>query len=287
MGIDYQKLKNWHFDDIEQSYTIKDTILYALGLGIGQNPMDEDELRYTYEDGLYALPTLAVVLGYPGFWLKQPGTGVDWTKVLHGEQGLVIHRPLPTEGHVIGRTRITEIIDKGPDKGALVLTGRDIIDAKTQELLCSLTSTTFCRADGGFGGPKVAAPVPYKLPDTVPELTFDWQTALGQALMYRLNGDFNPLHADPKIATAAGFPRPILHGLATYGIAGYAILRIFCGNDPSRLKRLDVRFSSPVYPGELLRTESWRTEEGKAAFRVLSVDRDLVVLNNGRAEFTA
>ncbi|MBC7285232.1 MaoC family dehydratase N-terminal domain-containing protein, partial [Hoeflea sp.] len=192
MGIDYQKLKNWHFDDIEQSYTIKDTILYALGLGIGQNPMDEDELRYTYEDGLYALPTLAVVLGYPGFWLKQPGTGVDWTKVLHGEQGLVIHRPLPTEGHVIGRTRITEIIDKGPDKGALVLTGRDIIDAKTQELLCSLTSTTFCRADGGFGGPKVAAPVPYKLPDTVPELTFDWQTAPGQALMYRLNGDFNP-----------------------------------------------------------------------------------------------
>ena len=286
MAIDYQKLKNWRFEDIEQKYTVKDTILYALGLGIGQNPMDEDQLRYTYEAGLHALPTLAVVLGYPGFWLKQPGTGVDWTKILHGEQGLAIHRPLPPEGHVIGRTRINEIIDKGPGKGALVLTSRDIIDAKTQELLCSLTSTTFCRADGGFGGPEVRAAVPYAVPNTPPELNFDWQTAPGQALIYRLNGDFNPLHADPKIATTGGFPKPILHGLATYGIAGYAILRMFCGNDAARLKRLDVRFSSPVYPGELLRTESWRTGEGQAAFRVLSVDRDLVVLNNGRAEFT-
>lgn len=117
MPIDYLKLKSWPFPDLEHRYEAKDTILYALGVGCGGDPMDRSELPFVYEEGLKALPTMAVVLGYPGFWLKDPNTGVDWRKVLHGEQGLVIHKPLPATGTVIGRTRITEIIDKGPGKG--------------------------------------------------------------------------------------------------------------------------------------------------------------------------
>ncbi len=286
MAIDYDTLKNWKIPEVEQKYTFKDTILYALGLGIGQDPLDREQLRYVYEDGLKALPTQAVVLGYPGFWLKEPGTGVDWKQILHGEQGMRIHRLLPVEGHVVGRTRVEEIVDKGEGRGALVLTTRDIIDVASGELLVSLTSTTFARANGGFGGPKVSAPAPHPMPEGAPERSFEWKTAPGQALIYRLNGDYNPLHADPEVAMAGGFKMPILHGLASYGIAGHAILRMFCGNDPSRLRRLDVRFSSPVFPGETLRTEAWATAPGTAAFRVRSVERDIVVINNGRADFT-
>lgn len=285
MSISYDKLRHWKIPEVEQKYTFKDTILYALGLGIGQDPIDPEQLRYVYEDGLRALPTLAVVLGYPGFWLKEPGTGVDWKQILHGEQGMHVHKPLPVEGNVVGRTRVEEVVDKGEGRGALVLTTRDIVDLESGELLVSLTSTTFARADGGFGGPKVAAPAPHPIPEDGPERSFDWKTTPGQALIYRLNGDYNPLHAHPEVAKAGGFRMPILHGLASYGIAGHAILRMFCANDPSRLRRLDVRFSSPVFPGETLRTEAWSTAPGTAAFRVRSVERDVVVINNGRADF--
>lgn len=285
MAIDYETLRNWKFAEVEQTYSFRDTILYALGLGVGQDPTDLDQLRYVYEDGLRPLPTFAAVLGYPGFWLQNPATGVDWKQVLHGEQGLVIHRPLPVAGRVIGRTRVEEVIDKGAGRGALVISTRDLVDADSGELLASMTNTTFARADGGFGGPKLAAPAPHPMPTTEPERAFDWKTAPNQALIYRLSGDYNPLHADPAVASTAGFRMPILHGMATYGVAGHAILRLFCGNDPARLRRLDVRFSAPVYPGETLRTEAWATGAGTASFRVRAVERDLVVINNGRADF--
>jgi len=120
MAIDYGKLKTWPFRDIEQTLTRKDTMLYALGLGLGADPTDRDQLRFVYEEGLLALPTMAVVMGYPGFWVKDPATGVDWKKVLHGEQGLQLHRPLPVEGRIVGRMRVDEIIDKGVQKGAFM-----------------------------------------------------------------------------------------------------------------------------------------------------------------------
>ena len=283
MPIDYQKLKNWHFPDLEHRYEAKDTILYALGVGCGADPMDRTELPFVYEDGLKALPTMAVVLGYPGFWLKDPATGVDWRKILHGEQGLVIHKPLPASGTVIGRTRVTEIVDKGPGKGALLYSDRDVLDKATGDLLATLTSTTFIRGEGGFGGPSGPSPAPHVLPERAPDVTVDLKTLPQAALIYRLSGDDNPLHADPDVAAAAGFERPILHGLCSYAVAGRAVLKACCGNDPTRLKRFDLRFSAPVMPGETIRTEIWR-DGSTVSFRARVVERDVVVLNNGRAE---
>lgn len=283
MPIDYDKLKTWHFPDLEHRYEVKDTILYALGVGCGADPMDRSELPFVYEEGLKALPTMAVVLGYPGFWLKDPDTGVDWRKILHGEQGLVIHRPLPASGTVIGRTRVTEIVDKGPGKGALLYSDRDVIDKASGDLLATLTSTTFIRGEGGFGGPSGPSPEPHALPDRAPDETVDLKTLPQAALIYRLSGDDNPLHADPDVAAVAGFERPILHGLCTYAVAGRAVLKACCGNDPARLRRFNVRFSAPVLPGETIRTEIWRSGS-TVSFRARVVERDIVVLNNGLAE---
>jgi len=284
MAIDYQRLKNWPFPEIEHSYTAKDSMLYALGLGFGADPMDKDQLRFVYEEGLRALPTMAVVLAYTGFWAKNPETGIDWRRVLHGEQGLVLHKPLPASGTVIGRTVIDEIIDKGAGKGALLYSHRDIRDKETGELLASIASTSFLRGDGGFGGPAGPTRPVHALPERAPDLAADIATLPQAALIYRLSGDYNPLHADPEIAASAGFPRPILHGLCTFGVAGHALLRTLCGYDPARLKRMQVRFSAPVFPGETIRTEIWREDGGRVAFRSKVLERDLVVLNNGLAE---
>lgn len=282
MPIDYDKLKNRKFPDLVHRYTAKDTILYALGVGYGIDPLNTDDLKFVYEDQLRVLPTMAVVLGYPGFWAKEPDTGIDWRQLLHGEQGLVLHMPLPTAGTVIGRTRITEIVDRGKDKGALLYSSRELIDQETGALICELTSTTVLRADGGFGGPSGPIPQPHAMPEGDPELAVDLPTVPQAALIYRLSGDYNPLHADPAIAHAAGFPRPILHGLCSFAIAGRALLRAYCSDDQSRLREMKVRFSSPVFPGETIRTEFWRSGD-IVSFRARVVERNTVVLNNGFA----
>jgi acyl dehydratase len=285
MAIDYQKLKNRKFEDIVQAYDTRDTLLYAIGVCCGDDPVDARDLRFAYEENLQALPTMATVLCSPGFWLKQPDTGVDWRHVLHGEQFLTIHRPLPPAGKLVGRQHIEEIIDKGPGRGALIYIKRELKDAETGELVCTVGLSSFARADGGFGGPSGPARPPHKIADRSPDLVCDLRTWTHSALIYRLNGDYNPLHADPAIATAAGFERPILHGLCTYGVAGRALIRSLCDNDASRLRQLNVRFSAPVYPGETIRTEIWKEGEGAAGFRCRVVERDLVVLDNGMARF--
>lgn len=285
MAIDYHKLKRWPFPEIVQTYAAKDCILYALGVGLGADPVDSQQLRFVYEDSLQMLPTMPVVLGSPGFWIRHPDTGVDWKSVLHGEQSLAIHRLLPVSGTVVGRTSIDEIVDKGPGKGALIYVRRELRDQGSGELLCSLTSTTFCRSEGGFGGPTGPTRPPHAVPSRDPDFACDLATLPQAALIYRLSGDYNPLHADPAMAAAAGFKQPILHGLCTYGIAGHALLKTLCGYDAARLRRMDVRFSAPVYPGETIRTEIWNEGAGRASFRSRVLERDVVVLNNGFAEF--
>jgi acyl dehydratase len=287
MAIDYQRLKSWPFADVEHSYRAKDTILYALGLGFGADPVDQDQLRFVYEDRLKALPTMATVLAYPGQFAKHPESGIDWKRVVHGEQGVVIHKPLPAAGTVVGRTVIEEIIDKGAGKGALLYSRRDVRDKETGDLLASLRSTSFLRGDGGFGGPSGPTRPVHALPERAPDLVCDIATLPQAALIYRLSGDYNPLHADPEIATVAGFPRPILHGLCTFGVAGHALLRTLCGYNPERLRRMEARFSAPVFPGETVRTEIWHEGQGRAGFRCRVVARDAVVINNGLAEFGA
>jgi acyl dehydratase len=287
MPINPEILLNWKFPELEHSYTERDTMLYALGLGCGADPLDQGQLQFVYEDGLRALPSMAVVLGYPGFWISDPGTGVDWKKVLHGEQEITIFKPLPAAGTVIGRTRVTGVFDKGKDKGAVLVSERDVIDKASGDLLCRLTSTTMMRGDGGFGGPSGPLPAPHPLPDRAPDQTASIATLPQAALIYRLSGDYNPLHADPAVARSGGFDRPILHGLCTFGVVCRALLDVVCGNDPAKLRKMQVRFSAPVYPGETIVTELWKESGGVVSFRARVAQRDLVVINNGRAEIAA
>ncbi|MGH6664116.1 MAG: MaoC/PaaZ C-terminal domain-containing protein [Pseudolabrys sp.] len=286
MPLNAEKLLALKIPDVEQSYGPKDCMLYALGLGLGQDPLNAAELAFVYEKNLKVLPTYALVQGYSAYWLRQPDLGITWSHVVHGEQGLVLHEPVAPHGHVIGRTRIVDITDKGEGKGALVYSERAIIDKASGRLLATLAQTTFCRVDGGFGGPKREGPPPHALPKRAPDIVCDLLTRPEMALIYRLSGDVNPLHADPDFAKSAGFPRPILHGLATFGVTGRALLKAICGYDPAKLTAMSGRFSAPVFPGETIRTEFW-CDAGVVGFRARVVERDAIVIDNGRAEVKA
>jgi acyl dehydratase len=179
---------------------------------------------------------------------------------------------------------VTGIVDRGEGKGALLYSERVILDAATNEKLATLEQTTVLRGDGGFGGPAGPVKKPAPEPEGAAPITLDLATRPEMALLYRLNGDHNPLHSDPSVAAKAGFPRPILHGLATFGVVGRALLRAMCGGDPARFGRMECRFSAPVFPGETIRTEIW-PQEGGAAFRARVVERDVVVVGNGIAAF--
>lgn len=280
--MDYNTILNWQVEEQVHTYTERDTLLYALGVGYGADPLDVGQLRFVYEKNLQAAPTQAVVLGYPGFWMGDPATGIDAVRLVHGEQGLEIHQPLPVAGTVIGQTRVTGINDKGPEKGALVYSERKVFNEDTGDLLATLTSTTFCRGDGGCGGDDPAPYVPHQLPDRPADLACDLALVEQAALIYRLSGDYNPLHADPSVAKKAGFERPILHGLATLGVAGHALLKSCCNYDATRLTSMRLRFTAPVYPGEIIHTEIW-VDDGQVSFRCSVQARDQVVLSNGAA----
>jgi acyl dehydratase len=256
----------------------RDTILYALGVGA-------EELDFVFEERLQALPTMAAVLGHPGFFWREPEYGVDAKRILHGEQSLEILARLPVEGEIVGETRIDAVVDKGAGKGAAIYASRKVMDG-AGKLLAMARMTTLLRGDGGFGGATSGGTAPRPAP---PERIADHRVALktapNQALIYRLSGDYNPLHIDPGSARAGGFSAPIFHGLCTYGVAGRALLSALCDNDAARLKQMDVRFSSPVYPGETIVTEIWRTGVSEAAFRSSVTERQMVVLNNGYVAF--
>ncbi|MDB5869667.1 MAG: maoC-like dehydratase [Polaromonas sp.] len=286
MPLDYEKVKNWPMPDSIHSYTKRDTILYALGVGAAtQNPPEDPQ--FVVEKGLKALPTMAVVLAGGDFWMADPAAGIDLAKMLHGEQFLRLHKPLPPAGTLIGKHRVEEIFDKGADKGAVMILTRSLHDQATGDLVAEVAMSIFLRGNGGFGGRADGQPKPHAVPsDRAPDASLDLITRPEQAALYRLVGsDPNPIHIDGEMARRAGFERPILHGLCSYGVAGRAVLKLLCGNDPARLRRLDLRFASPVYPGETLRTQVWREGPGRAAFQVRVVERDLLVLNNGLVEF--
>jgi acyl dehydratase len=292
MTINYQQLKARVFPEVRQTYSARDTMLYALSLGLGTDPLDERALPFVYEGspaGLRVLPTMAAVLGYPGFWAREADSGIDWVRLVHGEQGLTVHQPLPAAATLVGRNRITNLIDKGEGKGAIVVVERRLEDT-SGVLYATLRQVIFCRGDGGFsalGGGQPSdpplAPLPATPDDRAPDLIDDQPIRPEAALLYRLLGDDNPLHADPAVARAAGFERPILHGLATYGLAARALIRQCAGDDPTRLRTLDVRFAAPVFPGETMRTEIWR-DGSRLQFRARVLERDRIVLSHGCAD---
>lgn len=249
-------------------------------MGYGEDPLDAAGLRFVYEDGIRAVPSMCAVLAVPPSWLTQPEFGVDWVRMLHAEQAFEIHRPLASLAAVRGEQSVTAIVDKGPEKGALLYQQKILTDVQTGELLATVQSTLMLRGDGGLGGfgapPPPLAPMPERAPDRTAIIT----TLPRQALIYRLSGDWNPLHADPDIARRAGFTRPILHGLCTKGIACRSVLREYCNDEPERLRAMSTRFSSPVFPGETLRIEFFENGHD-LRFRMRAVERDVVVLDRG------
>jgi len=272
----------------ESTYRTEDTILYALGLGFGADPTDTDQLKFVYEQNIQTLPTMSLVLGYPGFWLKDPQYEVDWTKVLHAEEQLIVHSPLPPASAMIGETYVDDIVDRGADKGVFIYTRKEVRAESDGKLFATVYSNTLARGDGGCGGSGSAnaRPKPAPMPEREPDAICDLRTIPQQALLYRLCGDMNPLHADPAIAAGAGFERPILHGRATMGVAQHAILKTCCAYDPNRIKSMSLRFSAPFLPGETLRTEIWQDGDD-VYFRSLAQERGVVVLNNGHVELNS
>jgi acyl dehydratase len=272
------------FAPIGQTLFERDAMLYALSLGIGRDPLDRAELPYVYEKGLRVFPTLAVVLGHPGGWADDPALRIDRQMLVHGTQRLTLHRPLPVGVPLVAQNRVVEVLDKGADAGAVIVIERTITHAASGELLAVLEAALFCRADGGFGGPRTASYEFTAVPDTPADLRCAMPTDASSALLYRLNGDWNPLHADPAFAAGAGFGRPILHGLCTYGIAAHALSRHFGFPHGRTLRSIEARFSKPMFPGETLEVEMWQ-RPGGIAFRARAAERGAVVLDRGLATF--
>lgn len=271
------------------TYRDKEVMLYALGIGMGADPMDEKELAFVYEKGLKVVPTAATVLAsgaraMEGAPAPQMPAGhrpsqINFMMVVHGEQKVELHKPLPTAGTFKVEGRTTGAWDKGAGKGAVIVNETVWTDEKGEKV-ATLTGSTFARGDGGFGGPSEGQPEPHQVPTRSPDLSLDFPTRPDQALLYRLNGDRNPLHSDPEFAKGAGFPQPILHGLCTYGITCRAVLQAITDYDPDAIYSHQVRFSSPVFPGDVVTVDLWR--DGKAiSFEARVKARNVTVIKNG------
>ncbi|MEH0579471.1 MaoC/PaaZ C-terminal domain-containing protein [Streptomyces sp. B21-108] len=257
----------------EISWIPKDVQLYHLGIGAGVPATDPDELRYTLESRLHVLPSFATVAGAgsPGVisGLSMPGVDVDLARVLHGGQRLEIHRPLPAQGRATATGRIAAVYDKG--KAAVLVMRTEVADADGP--LWTNDAQIFVRGEGGWGGdrgPSTRLDPPAGDPDKVVERA----VREDQALLYRLSGDYNPLHADPEFAERAGFERPILHGLCTYGITLKAVVDTLLDGDVTRVRSYATRFAGVVYPGETLRIRMWRQDDTTLRVAVNAVERD-------------
>ncbi len=287
--INYEAVKKWTFDDVRYHYTDRDTMLYALAVGLGSDPLNAGELRYTYEQNLQAVPTMAAIVGAPGTWWANSRIGADIGGLVHGEQRMRWLGSLPASGTLIARNRVQSLTDKGVGKGAIGVVARDVLDAASGQVVAQGINVSVLRRDGGFSRdtgasdppPTGLPPVPVRAPDLEVELPSLPQSAL----LYRLTGDLNPLHADPHVATQAGFQRPILHGLCTYGMACRAVLQTVLRYDAALLRALAMRFTAPVYPGDAVRFELWRESDSHTLRLRARVDaRTVVVLDNGVVE---
>ncbi|MEU3826917.1 3-alpha,7-alpha,12-alpha-trihydroxy-5-beta-cholest-24-enoyl-CoA hydratase [Streptomyces sp. SID486] len=256
----------------EITWDHKDVLLYHLGIGAGRPATDPGELRYTLESRLHVLPSFVTVAGNgsPGVisGLSMPGIEVDLARVLHGGQSLDLHRPVPVAGTATARHRIAAVYDKG--KAAVLVLRTEVADADGP--LWTNDAQIFVRGEGGWGGDR--GPSTRLAPPTGdPDRTVERPVREDQALLYRLSGDWNPLHADPGFAERAGFERPILHGLCTYGITLKAVVDTLLGGDVTRVRGYSTRFAGVVFPGETLRVRMWR-EEGRVRVTVGAVERD-------------
>ena len=278
--IPYDALFNIRSPSSEFAWSERDVILYALAIGYGRDPLDPGELPFIFERELRVVPTFATVSA----WGSNPpirDAGVDYSRVVHAAQEVELHRPLPAAARVRAVGGITAALDKG-DKGALIDAEVVLRDVGTDEPYATNRVTWFARADGHFGGPTGDSAVPHPMPERAPDQRVEIATRADQAVLYRLLGDRNPLHIDSDTARRAGFDRPILHGLCTFGITCRAVLTACCDGDPARLASHAVRFSAPVYPGDMIAVDLWR-DDPVVSFEARVAARGATVIRNGRA----
>jgi len=282
MPINYNEIMSMTSENVEISYSDKDSILYSLGVGLGNDPMNMAELKYVYENSQVALPSMATNFQYHSPLLLK--ANINFILVVHGEQKLSFSNPLPVSGDFISNAKVIGCYDKGAGKGAVIDVETTINLKKDNTEICKLVSTTFARGDGGFGGPESPKSEIFR-PEGDPDFVHEIKTKPDQALIFRLSGDYNPLHSDPNFAKTAGFEKPILHGMCTYGIACRSLVESVCEGDAKRLKKFDCRFSSPVYPGETIVTEMWKNGS-KVYYQSKVKERDKIVIKNGVSEIT-
>ena len=282
MPINYDEIMSMTSENVEISYSDKDSILYSLGVGLGNDPMNMAELKYVYENSQVALPSMATNFQYHSPLLLK--ANINFILVVHGEQKLSFTNPLPVSGDFISNAKVIGCYDKGEGKGAVIDVETTIKLKKDNTEICKLVSTTFARGDGGFGGPESPKSEIFR-PEGDPDFVHEIKTKPDQALIFRLSGDYNPLHSDPNFAKTAGFEKPILHGMCTYGIACRSLVESVCEGDAKRLKKFDCRFSSPVYPGETIVTEMWKNGS-KVYYQSKVKERDKIVIKNGVSEIT-
>ena len=271
-----RELLEFAFEQKSVVVSPQDAIIYGLGIGLGDDPIDEAALAYVYERNIAVFPTMPVVLGSPGMWFDK--AGIDLRKLVHAGQSVTLNRPIPLDSPLLAKNKITAVYDKGADKGAIVEVTRQLY-TPTDDLVATCVAQYFCRGDGGFGGTAKQPHNDWQKPETAPDISVELQTLPQQALIYRLSGDINPLHVDPKFAMAVGFERPILHGLCTFGIAGRAMLKSQPG---TQLHALSARMVKPVYPGETLHFDIWNIGN-ELLFEAMVPSREAKVLTSGRA----
>ena len=274
-------------EEVPGSYSDRDSLLYAVAIGMGKDPLDARELEYVCESvGDRVVPTAASVLTRASRSGANPvrdlTSKMNFVMLLHGEQRLTVHQPLPPAADTLISNKVTGVYDKGEGKGALV-TSETLVKLEDGSPLYTVGSTMFYRGDGGFGGSAEGAPVPHPIPEREPDIVCELSQRQDQAMVYALCGDRNPLHRDPGIAKQAGFEVPILHGLCSYGIACHAVLKTMCDYDQTKMKSFDVRFSAPVFPGETHQVEMWQDGD-VVSFRTRIKERNTISINNGRCQ---
>lgn len=282
MPINYEAMMAMKNIGQKYAWTDREVMLYAYGIGMGADPMDEKELAFVNE-GTYTPRPLKVVPTYASVaaWGSSPGEmNLNKLLVVDGERDITFHKPMPVAAKITADSSVLGVFDKGADKGAVIL-HQTILRDEAGEPLATLVASRFARGDGGFGGKSEGQPEPHAMPKRAPDRTVDITTRPDQALIYRLCGDRNPLHSDPEFAKRAGFPRPILHGMCTYGITCRGVLQTYADYDPSAFKQHAVRFSSPVYPGETVSMDLWK-DGNVVSFEAKVKERGVTVIKSGK-----
>ncbi len=279
MALNYERIMAYRPADQTVAYGPRDCIIYALGIGIGMDPMDQGQLKFVYEKNLAVFPTFMAVLGrLTG--LDDRAFGIDPRMTVAAALKVTLHGPLAPEATLVSRPRVREVIDKGPNSAAIIEITRELRGSDGR-LVASVDNSNLARKHGGFGGTVTEVAPPHQVPATPPHRVIELPTPPNLALLYRLTGDMNPLHADPEHARAVGFERPILHGAATYGVAAHAVVR-HIDYRAEELASIEARFVRPVFPGDTLRTEIWQ-EGSRISFQCGVAGRDGYVLTNGLA----